>query len=358
MRLSKNKKSLHIALATFMAVSGLSSVFVAQHAFAATGALAQTFVRFDRIKANTGTTGTVCVRPTTSSTDVKSWSVTFPTGFTLGAASTFENTNINTTSTNYGWPGSPTPTAWPNAASATAGVSGQTVTWTNATAQTMNSGTTYCYNWLNTTSTAVTTGSASSTLTGTVTTLDSTSTPIDSGQYAASVITDDQIVVTATVPPTFTFTLSGNTDDIGTLTAGTIKTGGSPRVVGVTTNSKNGWMVWGKDAWAGMKSATASYTVASTTPGTNSTLVGSAEGYNTGVTYTVTSGSVTVDPAFVGGTTGKGGGLDTNQRLMASGSGVTNGAQLTLTNNMNVLASTPAATDYTDTITVTGAGLF
>jgi len=357
MRLLQNKKSLHIALAAFMAVSGLSSVLMAQHVHAA-AALAQTFVRFDRIAASTVTTGTVCARPTTTSTDVKTWTVTFPTGFVLGIGTTFQSTNINTTSTNYSWPGSPTPTAWPNATSATATVSGQTVTWTNSSAQTMNSGTTYCYNWLNTTGNAVTTPTAGTSLVGSISTVNSASGVIDTGQYATSIISNDQIVVTASVPPTFVFSLPNNTDDIGALTAGTVKPGATPRTATVTTNSKNGWMVWGKDTWAGMKSATAAYTVASTTPGTNSTLTGSAEGYNTGVTYTVTTGSVTVDPAFVGGSLGKGGGLDTNQRLMASGSGVTNTAVLTLTNNMNVLASTPAATDYTDTLTITGAGLF
>jgi hypothetical protein len=357
MRSLQNKKSLHIALAAFMAVSSLYSVFMAQHAHAA-AALNQTFVRFDRIAASTITTGTVCARPTTTSTDVKTWSVTFPTGFVLGVASTFQLTNINTTSTNYGWPGGVTPSAWPNAALATAGVAGQVVTWTNSSAQTMNSGTTYCYNWLNTTGSAVTTPGAATSLVGSISTFNSSAVAIDSGQYATSIITNDQIVVTASVPPTFVFSLSGNTDDIGALTAGTVKPGATPRTATVSTNSKNGWMVWGKDTWTGMKSATASYTVASTTPGTNSTLTGAAEGYNTGVTYTVGTGSVTVDPAFVGGSLGKGGGLDVNQRLMASGAGVTSNAVLTLTNNMNVLASTPAATDYTDTLTVTGAGLF
>ncbi|MEJ0073528.1 MAG: hypothetical protein WDN27_05655 [Candidatus Saccharibacteria bacterium] len=43
----------------------------------------------------------------------------------------------------------------------------------------------------------------------------------------------------------------------------------------------------------------------------------------------------------------------------SSGStGTANNAVVTLTNNVNVVGSTPAATDYTDTITVVGAGLF
>jgi len=119
-------------------------------------------------------------------------------------------------------------------------------------------------------------------------------------------------------------------------------------------------MVWAKDANTGLSSATASATIASTTPGTVSTLSAGTAGYNTGVTSSIVSGgAITVDPAFAsGGVNYKGGGLDTGLRLLASSAGVANTAVLTMTNNIAVNASTAAASDYTDTITVVGAGLF
>jgi spore coat protein U-like protein len=55
---------------------------------------------------------------------------------------------------------------------------------------------------------------------------------------------------------------------------------------------------------------------------------------------------------------GKGGGLDTTLRALATSDGTAQNAVLTLTNNATIGALTPAATDYTDTITVVGAGLF
>ncbi|MEO0077147.1 MAG: hypothetical protein ABIK19_05725 [candidate division WOR-3 bacterium] len=43
-----------------------------------------------------------------------------------------------------------------------------------------------------------------------------------SGKIAVAIVDDDQVVVTATVEPTFTFTISQNTCDLGTLTTSTV----------------------------------------------------------------------------------------------------------------------------------------
>jgi hypothetical protein len=118
--------------------------------------------------------------------------------------------------------------------------------------------------------------------------------------------------------------------------------------------------VWAKDSNTGLNSSSAAATIASTTPGSNSTLSAGTEGYNTGVTQTQTSGTgtITVATPFVGGSLGKGGGLDTTLRTLAQSNGTANNAVLTLTNNAAISSATAAATDYTDTITVVGAGLF
>jgi hypothetical protein len=119
-------------------------------------------------------------------------------------------------------------------------------------------------------------------------------------------------------------------------------------------------MVWAKDASTGLNSAAASATIASTTPGTNSTLSSGTEGYNMGVTTTQGggSGTVTVAAPFVGTGAGQGGGLDTSLRTVTSSNGTAQNAVLTLKNNAAISALTASATDYTDTITVIGAGLF
>ncbi|HSX05823.1 MAG TPA: hypothetical protein VLF69_05110 [Candidatus Saccharimonadales bacterium] len=358
MRQAKNKKSpLHLLLAALLAVSGLGSLVFVQHAHAAT--MGEVFVRFDRMATSTATTGTVCAKPATSSTDVKTWTVTFPTGYTVsGTAGNWQTSNISTT--NLAWPSGAV--AWPNATSATATISTQTVTWTNSSVQTMNNTSIYCYNW--TTTAAVSTpSSANPSLTGTIATQDHLAATIDTGSYATAAITNDQIAVTATVPTAFTFALSGNTDALGTLSTGSVSVSPTPRTVTVNTNAKNGWLVWADSASAGLHSSTASYTIGSNCSsgtGTNSTLSAGTEGYNTGVTSSQVggSGTITVATPFVGGVTGKGGGLCTTYQSLASSTGSADTAVLTLTNNAAIKGSTPAATDYTDTITVVGAGLF
>jgi len=67
---------------------------------------------------------------------------------------------------------------------------------------------------------------------------------------------------------------------------------------------------------------------------------------------------VSVAAGYVGGSTGKGGGLDTTLRTLASSTGTANNAVLTVTNNAAISSLTVPATDYTDTITLVGAGLF
>jgi hypothetical protein len=360
MRFVKNKKLLHLSLATLMAV-GSVTLFLSQVTFAAT--MSEVFVRFDRMKTSTATTGTVCAMPATTSTDVKTWTVTFPTGYTVSTtAANWQTTNISTT--NLAWPSGAS--AWPNATSATASASGQTVTWTNSSAQSMSAATLYCYNWTSSSAISVTATPGSS-LTGSIATKDSGAGTIDSGSYSTAAISNDQIVVTATVPTAFTFALSGNTDALGTLATSSITSSPTPRTATINTNAKNGWKIWANDTSAGLHSTNASYTIGtncSSSAGSNSTLIGDGahEGYNTGVTQTQAggSGTITLNSVFdnTSATTGKGGGLCTNYQTLATSDGSADTAVLTLTNNVVIKGSTPSATDYTDTITVVGAGLF
>ncbi len=330
---------LAAALSYITAVTG--AVVISFSGAASAAALSQVSVRFDRMKAATATTGTVCAKA--ANAGQTSVSVTFPTGYTVSTTVG----NWTTSTTNLAWPTGAS--AWPTIGATATTATGQVVTWSSGA---LVAGTLYCFNWTNTT--ALTTASAG-TYTGTVATNVDSATP-----YATATIADDQIVVTASVAPTFTFALSGNTDNLGTLTTGAVAVSPTPRTATVNTNAKNGWYVWAKDASTGLNSALASATIASTTPGTNSTLAAGTEGYNTGITTSQSggSGTLTVAAPFVGGSTGKGGGLDTTLRTLVSSNGTANNAVVTLTNNAAIASTTSAATDYTDTITVVGAGLF
>ncbi|HUC87730.1 MAG TPA: hypothetical protein VMR95_01095 [Candidatus Binatia bacterium] len=315
---------------------------------AASGYLQQTYVVFNRMQISTATTGTICAVQNDTGTAVNV-QVTFPTGYTLGAYTTF---TVNTTSNNT-WPAGAS--AWPGIGTATA-VASQLVTFPSSA---LTVASLYCFNWTN--SAAVTTASsASNTNSGTISVYATGSVLIDTGTFITPTVTSDQIAVSASVASAFSFALSASSDALGTLSSGAVSVSPTPRTITINTNARNGWYVWGKDAYTGLESLSdPAEIIASTTPGTNSTLAAGTAGYNTGVTTSLSSGSsITVPAAFVGGSTGKGGGLNTTFAILGSSTGPDASAVLTLTNNAAISAITPSAADYSDTITVIGAGNF
>lgn len=306
--------------------------------------LSQVSVRFDRLATSQPTTGTVCAEPTTATAEA-SVQVVFPTGYSL--SSTLGDWSVSTT--DLAWPTGGT--AWPGINTAT-NVTSQTVTFPSTD---LVVGTLYCFNWTNAAAVSIK-GSASSSNAGSVTTRDGATATIDTGTYTTASLSGDQIGVTASVPQSFSFALSGNSDTLGTLSTGSVTTSSSPVVATVNTNAATGWVVWAKDANGGIRSTSANYTIASGT----STLSAGTEGHNMGVTSTQTGGSGTISlpGSFDGTTQYHGGGLTTALQQVASSNGTANNAQLTLKNNVGINSTTAAATDYADTITVVGAGLF
>jgi hypothetical protein len=345
MQAQSKPKLVPILIAGLFALGLLAPLALIQRAQAAS--LTEVSVRFDRMKTSQATTGTVCAMPASTATEADV-QVEFPTGYTLGIAATF-----TVSTTNLAWPTGGT--AWPSIATAT-NVTSQTVTFPSGD---LTPGTLYCFNWTNTAAVAVK-GSATASNTGSVSTRTSGPAVIDTEGYSTASIADDEIVVTATVPSVFSFALSGNTDPLGTLSSTAIVSSPTPRTATVNTNAKNGWMVWAKDLNTGLTSASASNTIASTTPGTNSTLSTGVTGYNMGATSSQVggTGTITVAAPFVGTGAGQGGGLDTTLRTVASSDGTADTAVLTLENNVSISPTVAAASDYTDTITVIGAGLF
>jgi hypothetical protein len=340
-----SKKASFYSLSALLALSAVAVVFAGNTAHAAQ--LSQSMVRFDRIMVSQQTTGTVCAEPSTAATEA-SVQVVFPTGYTLGTAG-----NFTVSTTNLAWPTGGT--AWPGVNTAT-NVTSQTVTFPSGD---LSVGTLYCFNWTNSAAVQVKSGATSNNA-GTITTRDSVPAAIDTADYSTASISDDQIDVSATVPQSFSFALSATTDALGSLNSGSVTTSPTPRTATVNTNAPNGWMVWARDANTGLTSTAASKTIASTTPGSNSTLSSGSEGYNFGVTTSQGggSGTISIAAAFVGTGAGQGGGLDTTLRTLTSSDGTAQNAVLTLKNNAAISSLTPAATDYADTITLVGAGLF
>lgn len=347
------------------AIYAVVLLFVAQLALpvlvrqASAATLTHSMVRFDRMTTSTATTGTVCARAPSTATETGVW-VTFPTGYTVSA--TTSNWAVSTATTT-GWPSGAS--AWPSIAAPTGAgdftISGQRVGFQSGD---LTANTLYCFNWTNTAALS-TPGSTGNNLLGTIATRNSTPADIDTGTFATSVVANDQITVSASINQSFSFSLSGSTDNLGTLTTGAIAQSPTPRTITINTNAKNGWMAWARDSNTGLNSSSASYTIASTGVGAASQqLTAGTEGYNLNVAYSETGGTcaeaTAVDENFddeAGGTV-DGGGLDSTLRTIVACSGTTNGGTITLTNQAAINGSTPAASDYTDVQTYVAAGIF
>ena len=347
--ISKNTKKTSVLFV--LAIVVLSNLIILPKVFATTYLTKSSVILTNM---NSGGTSSVIIEFTTSSSNTgTALSLQF-SGWTGGAAgivnttqpvsNSYNGTNCTTiTGASANLPGTPAATG-----------SSSTVTFSGITA--MTASTSYCE--VLTSASAVT----NPTSTGVQTAI------ITAGSDAASnvsidIISNDQVVVTATVPPSFTLALSGNTDAFtGNLASGSV--GSTTGITAtVNTNAKNGWFLFGSDANTGIRSTTQSYTVASKTPGTNATLSAGTEGFLTGlpaggITQGSGAGTTSAVTAYASSGSGNGSGLDTNERQIASSTGTANGAVVTVKEYAAISAVTPAATDYSDTITLVGAGSF
>lgn len=345
-----------LILALAMALIGGSSLAMIGHSSAAS--LTQTMVRLDRLKFSTLTGGRVCAMTSTAATEGKVL-VTFPTNnatdYSLAAAGAW---TVNTTGLDA------TQTPWPGIANASS-VSGKTVTFPSGD---LTTGTLYCFNF----AAALTTADNNTENTvGTIQTQTGAGAAIDTGNFSEGLAVDDTITITnAVVPPFFNFDLSGNTDaftsNLGT--ASVVSTSG--RMVTVSTNAANGYIVWARDAndnGAGrgsLYSATANYYLngnAAVGSGARS-LVAGTQDYGMGATITANpAGGVLSLNANYDSTasTTKVGTLDpTGFQPIASSTGTASSDQVTVTERAAISGQTKAGSDYSDVITVVGAGLF
>jgi hypothetical protein len=325
-------------------------------------------IRLDRMKVNTATGATVCFQQSTAnvaSTEAKVV-ITVPSTYTLNSTAS----NYTVTTTNLPDAGGLTGTAWPGIGTATS-VSNAAHTITFPSNDLTSSSTLYCFN-ISGTNTITTAASAANNQQAIIETQTSGAAAIDDGYVALANNTDDTIVVTAVVPPSFIMTLSAYTDTFATNLDPTAVVSTAGVTSTFTTNAKGGWIAWAKDQYQGLHSSTDSYTIptAGTVGDGNSTqLTPGTEGYvMDSIMTTDASGgcTVTIDPDYDGTTqaqpTRSGGTLASTYQRVAYCSGAApataNGDVITLTERAAISAVTPAGTDYTDSITVVGAGDF
>ncbi len=328
----------------------------------------EAFLRLDRMKVNTATGGMVCAKPSVvnlASTEAHIM-ITFPTTYTLNT--TAANWTVTTTNLPTG------ATAWPGIATATA-VNNGAHTAIFPSTDLASSSTLYCFNFA-AVSTATTAVAAANSQQASITTQDSGNATIDQTPIALANNTDDTIVITAVVPPSFIMTLSGYTDSFTTNLdpLSVVSTSGVTSTF--ITNAKGGWIAWAKDLYQGLHSAAASYTLPTTgTVGDSlsTQLVPGVEGFVMDVLLTTdaTDGCIVGINADYDGTTQaqptrSGGTLASTYQPIGSCTGTSgtpptgtaNGDVITMTERAAISGVTPAGTDYTDSITVVGAGNF
>lgn len=314
-----------------------------------------TYMRCDRMKASTNP-GNCLIVFTTSSTSATETTIKLTLDSEWVSATNFSTTASNYTVSTTGIPAGTT--AMPGISTAD-NVTGNTIRFPITA---LADSTTYAFFITNGGTGLISNPAASTTIYHTIfTRTGADAATADTKTVAVPTISDDQIVVTATVGPTFTFVFGNNSQDLGTLTTGSVSSGGGTTLT-ITTNAAAGWNAWVKSANTGLTSATASYTINTTgsIDAAPSTLSAGTEGYVLDVDLTTDGGSggtVTVAAEYNGGASA-GGTLSTTYQSIASADGPASSDVLTLVPKAAISGLTEAASDYTDTLTVVGAGIF
>lgn len=333
-----NFRSVFFTLPILMLVLMSHTVFA--------GTLSDTYIRLNRMQ--TGTTTSLRLVFTTSSAGATSISIDFNGSDSSTWTGSSGTVNATQTVSSASCASETSTTALPG--SITASGSGSTVTISSVTA--LSSSHAYCVDLTSSTSLTLPTAGEYHPLI----TIGS-----DTKTVALRTITNDQVVVSGTVPPAFNMAFNNNTaDSFGTLSSGSVTVAASGHIITINTNAQNGWNIWATSANTGLNSASASHTIPSKTPGTATSLSAGTEGYIIGITN-ISQGSgsgVTSAGNYTSNGSTTGSGLDTTNRIIASSDGTANAAAITVKEFAAISGSTDAATDYTDTITFIGAGMF
>lgn len=186
----------------------------------------------------------------------------------------------------------------------------------------------------------------------------------DTGSIAVVIVTDDQVVLTASVDPSITFSLSANTSSFGTLAPGVVDTAGTTVTLTVGTNGNGGYLITVRDAGnganPGLYNSVGSAIIGSADASYNATgnLDSVPEGY--GLQAACTAGCTTVTHVasdFRQATNIVGGVTRTNKNLVTYASPTSTDHTITNTYKAKASASTKAGS-YTDTLTYIATATF
>ena len=323
--------------------------------------LTQAGVRLGRLGISASATNDLLVtfKLNTTPTSVAKITITFPSGFTIA-------TGTPTVSTS-GFPATPASiTAPPGSLTAASTAGPRTIVVSGLTSASLNN--TTLYGFIIPTGTITNPGTAgqysvtveSDNSGGSL--IDQTTTPVS---IFGTLANQDQVTVSASVAPNFSFALSANADTIPKADPTTIQTSTGVTMT-VATNSPLGYTAYVKSANGALTSATNPGTpiATGTFNASPDTVAAGTTDYgfvpSTGTACTTCTGTITYDPeyAVVDGThAGSFNGVGNFASFM-SRNGYTNADQITLKERIAVAPTIGDANDYTDTLTIVAAGNF
>lgn len=141
------------------------------------------------------------------------------------------------------------------------------------------------------------------------------------------------------------------TVDMGTLTLGSVTTASNKVWVDLSTNGENGGQVSVYDAYAGLRSSAVNYTITSS----STNLSSASEGY--GLQVSSTSNLTSVSP--YNGASENVGIIDSTIRpILNSSSAPVSSGRASISVKAKAATSTPASSDYADTLTIIATGAF
>ncbi len=308
------------------------------------------FVRLDRLSTGQAISGTACLKSTL--TTQTATTIVFPQGWII--SSTASNWTTTTTNLPTDPSGGGAATAWPGIGTATS-VNGLSVTFPTTS---FVAGNFYCFNFTGASSTI---GPAGNNQNGELETLGGAP-YTDQLNWAASIVSSggEQVTVSASVSATMTFSLSGNSIALGTLSTSTVSSGNVTETVG--TNARNGWVSWIKGAQGTTTLGALHSTVANADISVPTGTYGTVYDLATTTGYVIDAdsgtGAPTIATAYNGTNTTSGGVSTTLFQQMASNTAPTAGDTVTINARAKIPATQTAANDYSDTLTITAAGSF
>lgn len=324
--------------------------------------LTEASIRLDRMGAGVAASSTdkilVVFKPASTATEA-SLKITWPTTNAFTVDATAANHTTSTTGLPSTYMGESL-VAVPSLSATASTVSSGDVTFTTGD---LTAGTLYGF-YITGGITNPTTGNAGQ-HNVTIATQDSTPATIDSSTVTVDTTTTnaDQVTITASVGSTFSFALGGNSISLGALDKNSIKSG--TVAVTVDSNAANGYVAWLRSANAGLTSATAGHTIGTvgSVDGTPESISSGSENFLANVSVSQntgggSNGTVTVDGEYNGNGTSTAGTLSTGYQEIAYSTGQANADSITLKALASISSLTPAASDYTDTWDVVGAGNF